>query len=215
MRNEQLLLAEDNIVNQKVALGNLRKLGYEADVAVNGIEVLHAINLRRYHIILMDCQMPELDGYEATREIRRQERPGHRHYIIAMTANVMSGDREKCLAAGMDDYVSKPLDRSELRAALERGAARLVEPFNLAVVDRLKQDDEGQLVMLIELFGATAPTDVADMRRALKQANPAGLSMAAHTLKGSCGNFGPLRSVTCACRSKTQRRAPTSKPPPT
>ena len=100
--------------------------GYNADVVANGIEVLIALETKRYDIILMDCQMPDLDGYENTREIRRREQGGQRSWVIAMTANVMAGDREKCLAAGMDDYVSKPLRRAELRAALERtGPSRL------------------------------------------------------------------------------------------
>jgi two-component system, sensor histidine kinase and response regulator len=124
VHHERILLAEDNAVNQQVALGNLRKLGYRAEVAANGVEVLKALKIKWFDIILMDCQMPELDGYEATREIRQRQQTGHHVWIIAMTANVMVGDREKCFSAGMDDYVSKPLRRAELRAALERGAAR-------------------------------------------------------------------------------------------
>jgi PAS domain S-box-containing protein len=120
LRKERILVADDNVVNQRVTLGNLRKLGYNADVVANGIEVLIALETKRYDIILMDCQMPDLDGYETTREIRRREEGGQQSWVIAMTANVMAGDREKCLAAGMDDYVTKPLRRAELRAALER-----------------------------------------------------------------------------------------------
>jgi PAS domain S-box-containing protein len=120
LRKERILVADDNVVNQRVTLGNLRKLGYNADVVANGIEVLIALETKRYDIILMDCQMPDLDGFETTREIRRREEGGQQSWVIAMTANVMAGDREKCLAAGMDDYVTKPLRRAELRAALER-----------------------------------------------------------------------------------------------
>src|SRR5271165_4430099 len=125
-RRERVLLAEDNVVNQRVALGNLRKLGYTADVASNGIEVLNALGRKRYDIILMDFHMPEMDGFEVTKEIRKLERGVDRTWIIAMTASAMVDDREKCLTAGMDDYINKPLRRAELRAALERGAARSV-----------------------------------------------------------------------------------------
>ena len=121
MRSETMLLAEDNAVNQKVALHMLGKLGYRADVAVNGIEVLDALQRKTYDIILMDVQMPEMDGLEAARRISaflpdRAVRP----WIIALTANAMLGDREMCMRAGMDDYLSKPFEADELAAALQR-----------------------------------------------------------------------------------------------
>ncbi|RYD37847.1 MAG: PAS domain S-box protein [Verrucomicrobiaceae bacterium] len=115
----KLLLAEDNAVNQKVALLQLRKLGYAADAVANGVEVLAAVEQIPYDVILMDCQMPELDGYEASHRLR-QKYPDSNLYIIALTASAMVGDRERCLAAGMNDYLTKPLRAGDLENALER-----------------------------------------------------------------------------------------------
>lgn len=117
LRAAHLLLAEDNLVNQRVAIGLLRKLGYTCDVAADGLEVLRALEARSYDMILMDCQMPELDGYETTRRLREL---GLRIPIVAMTANAMTGDRERCLEAGMDDFITKPVAPAVLEAALAR-----------------------------------------------------------------------------------------------
>jgi CheY-like chemotaxis protein len=117
----RLLVVEDNEVNQLVAVRMLDRLGYRADVAANGIEALEAHTRAPFDAILMDCQMPDMDGYEATRAIRQAEADGRRHTpIIAMTANAMAGDRERCLAAGMDDYLAKPVRRETLEACLRR-----------------------------------------------------------------------------------------------
>jgi CheY-like chemotaxis protein len=122
-----MLLAEDNIVNQKVANAMLSKLGCTVDAAANGFEVLEALQRTPYDLILMDYQMPEMDGYEATRLIRKQENDPSQVcrwkapiYIIALTASAMQGDKERCLKIGMDDYVSKPIRMPELQAAFER-----------------------------------------------------------------------------------------------
>jgi CheY-like chemotaxis protein len=114
-----ILVAEDNRINQMVALGLLQKLGHAADLACNGVEVLVAMKKTPYDIIFMDCQMPELDGYETTRRIRAEQRV-HVPRIIAMTANAIRGEEERCLEAGMDDYLSKPVRIDELRNTLER-----------------------------------------------------------------------------------------------
>ena len=119
-RDFHLLLVEDNPVNQIVARGLLENLGYRVDVADNGLQALDAFDRGPYDLILMDCQMPELDGYEATRRIRAQEPAGQRIPVVALTAHAMKGDREKCLAAGMDDYLSKPVREAALRTTLAR-----------------------------------------------------------------------------------------------
>jgi PAS domain S-box-containing protein len=116
----KLLVTEDNAVNQKVAVAILRKLGYTADIANNGLEAVEKVKEREYDIIFMDCQMPGMDGFQATRAIRAMEGVGRRVPILAMTANAMQGDRERCLEAGMDDYISKPITIVDLKNALHR-----------------------------------------------------------------------------------------------
>ena len=116
----QVLVVEDNYVNQMVAVGILEHLGFTTEVAGNGIEALAALARRTFAAVLMDCRMPEMDGYDATEELRRIEGAGRRTPVIAMTAGVATGERERCLASGMDDYVSKPVSPQELDIALVR-----------------------------------------------------------------------------------------------
>jgi CheY-like chemotaxis protein len=120
----RILLAEDNVVNQKLALRLLQQMGYRADVAGNGIEAIECIERQPYDVVLMDVQMPEMDGLEASRRITARWPVGERPRIIAMTANAMQGDREECLASGMDDYVTKPIRVDTLVQALLAAGAR-------------------------------------------------------------------------------------------
>ena len=115
----RILLAEDNLINQKAAIGILKRLGYHADIAANGLEAIEALERQAYDVVLMDIQMPEMDGDEATKCIRERWSQEHQPYIIAMTANALEGDREKYIAKDMDDYVSKPVRLEELIRALE------------------------------------------------------------------------------------------------
>jgi CheY-like chemotaxis protein len=116
----RVLLAEDNVANQRVATGLLQKLGCRVDVSANGREAVELWRHLPYDLILMDCNMPEMDGYQATAEIRRQEFSNQHIPIVAITANAMQGDRERCLEAGMDDYISKPIDPQKLQTVLQR-----------------------------------------------------------------------------------------------
>jgi len=120
----RILLAEDNLVNQKLALRLLSQMGYRADVAANGIEAIDSIERQTYDVVLMDVQMPEMDGLEASRRITQRWPPGQRPRIVAMTANAMQGDRDECMAAGMDDYVTKPIRVDALVEALVQSAVR-------------------------------------------------------------------------------------------
>jgi CheY-like chemotaxis protein len=121
----RILLAEDNVVNQKLAMRLLQQMGYRADLAVDGIDAIACIERQRYDVVLMDLQMPQMDGLEATRRIIQRWPNGERPRIIAMTANAMQGDREACLAAGMDDYVTKPIRMERLVDALEAATERV------------------------------------------------------------------------------------------
>ena len=211
----RILVAEDNIVNQKVAVCQLEKLGYRADVVANGLEAIEAVSRIRYALVLMDCQMPEMDGLEATAMIRKCER-GHgsrRLPIIAMTANAMQGDREKCLDSGMDDYLAKPVKHGDLGATIARWIPGQSSPdaqqepvssdtrapvhdcVDSAVLADLRQLDIscGLLSTLITHFLEGVPNRLAALQDALQQGDGGALARVAHELNGASGNLGVRR----------------------
>ncbi len=116
----RILVVEDNVVNQKVAKRMVEMFGFDVDVAENGIVALACLKKVDYDLVFMDCQMPEMDGYEATSAIRKSEKGGEHTIVVAMTANAMAGDRERCLVAGMDDHLPKPIRKNELKQMLLR-----------------------------------------------------------------------------------------------
>jgi PAS domain S-box-containing protein len=209
----RILVAEDNIVNQKVALRQLQKMGCSADAVANGLEVIAAIQQIPYDIILMDCQMPELDGYDATHQIRADEREQGRPgvYIIAMTANAMDGDREKCLEAGMNDYITKPVRIDELETVFKRAmdhqnnpqrTGELNEHIDLAMIASLKElrtpGEPDPVEELVALFCQEAPARITQLEEAFANQNVEAVERAAHSLKGSCSNLGAKRMAQTA-----------------
>jgi CheY-like chemotaxis protein/HPt (histidine-containing phosphotransfer) domain-containing protein len=203
----RLLLAEDNEINQKVALGILKNFGYRTDVVSNGKDAVKAMEKVRYDMVLMDCQMPEMDGYAATGEIRNPQSNvlDHDVPIVAMTAHAMKGDREKCLAAGMDDYICKPVNPEKLLEVIEKRLAGLKvpqpdgTPGNVAPVNKVF-DKTGFLDRLMgdkdlagEILGgflADVPLTFHALKKALDNGDATSIRQQAHSLKGASANVG-------------------------
>jgi CheY-like chemotaxis protein len=211
----RILLAEDNAVNQKLALRLLQTMGYTADVATDGLQAIAALEASAYDVVLMDVQMPELDGLDATRQIRERWPKEGRPHIVAMTANALPEDREACFAAGMDDYVAKPIRAEELVAALKRAKPAANGDGGSAAVGYVSLDD-GALTSLRELGGdeflsevidaflADAPALIATLRRSLEERSSEELRRAAHTLKSNGATLGAAEFAEL-CRTLEQR----------
>jgi signal transduction histidine kinase/ligand-binding sensor domain-containing protein/CheY-like chemotaxis protein/HPt (histidine-containing phosphotransfer) domain-containing protein len=216
----RILLAEDNAVNQKVALGTLKKLGYEVDVVANGTDALSAWATGRYGLILMDCQMPGMDGYEATRQIRARENGVKRVPIIALTADAMKGAEESCLQAGMDGYLTKPFDRSRVAQTLafhlagNRGLAETStkksahgitvqaasDPFDWCQLMQITDNDVQFADELIELFITSGDVALSDIRAALEAGDLPAVRRVAHMLKGASANICAVELSEAAAR---------------
>ncbi|MGI8982589.1 MAG: response regulator [Pirellulaceae bacterium] len=211
----RVLLAEDSIVNQKLAIALLQKHGHSVVVAGNGKEAVAALEAQDYDVVLMDVQMPEMDGYEATAVIRAMEKKSGKHTpILAMTAHAMKGDRELCLDAGMDDYVSKPIRVEQLFGALERllgkrppaAATKFAEQESSAAVinfDAVLETVGGDRDLLKEIFQAfldESPKHLQSIRQAIPAGDGALLQRAAHTLRGTMGTIGVNGSADTAAK---------------
>ena len=222
----RLLLADDNPINQKVGLSVLHKLGYRADVAHNGLEVLKALEQKVYDILFLDVQMPELDGLETARQICKRWSSEKRPRIIAMTGNALMGDREKCLQAGMDDYISKPVRIGELQTALERWGPLRIRAAETSFFSRQKpvpveslldqsiiaelremppSDGVSMLHELVDLFLDGAPQRIAQIGQAIE--DPSKLAFYAHALKSMSLNLGAKRIVELSQKLEELGRA--------
>ncbi len=215
----RVLLADDNVVNQKLARRVLEKRRCQVETTINGIGVLRALESMTFDIILMDIQMPEMDGFEATVAIRKTERLTGEHVpIIALTAHAMSGDRERCLAAGMDGYISKPIQPTALFAAIDnllpppsqnRKAPQLADQDpvvdEVSLRDRV-DNDEQLLYELVELFRVDCPTWLQQIGEAIAAGSPRDLEMAAHGFKGAIGTFAAKSAFDAAARLESMGR---------
>jgi two-component system sensor histidine kinase/response regulator len=208
----RILVVEDNPVNQRVVLGHLAKLGYRADIAAGGLEALGTLANASYDLVLMDCQMPEMDGYAATEEIRRREGSVRHTTIIAITASAIEGDRERCLAAGMDDYLSKPVKRADLQKMLARWvapSARAIPaagpqraapdgeapPVDVAQLSEAADNDPEMIRDLITLYLESTPELLNRLQEAVEVKATAQVAQLAHRLRGGSATCGMVAIV--------------------
>ena len=223
VRALRILLAEDNQVNQQVAQLQLKKLGYKADIVSDGRQAVEAAQ-KRYDVILMDCQMPDMDGYEATREIRQREGTSRHTYIVALTANALGGDREKCIAAGMDDYLTKPLHVEELKRALDTAPADVVgqaaglpnagttaggspaqqsddAPVDMERLMDVASGDKDTMHQLVAMYLEQTPPKMVALEAAIRSGDAKGVKQHSHSVAGTSASCGitavvaPMRAL--------------------
>jgi CheY-like chemotaxis protein/HPt (histidine-containing phosphotransfer) domain-containing protein len=214
-RDLRVLLADDNSNNRDVALWQLDELGCRTDAVTNGREALEAMTRTPYDLVLMDCRMPEMDGYEATRQIRQHEGSFRHTKIVAMTVHASADDSKECLAAGMDDYITKPVKLETLAAAIRRVLSAPVAP-SAALHDSAGTETSGSVTVgeapavdaaamaslrvkgdllkrLIKIFNQEVPEQLEQIARSLTQHDTANAALLAHNLKGTAATFGAAR----------------------
>jgi CheY-like chemotaxis protein len=192
-RPSKILLAEDNLVNQRVAVGLLTRRGHDVTVANNGREAVEILGREKFDLVLMDVQMPEMGGFEATAIIRQSEQEGGGYTrIVAMTAHAMAGDRDRCIAAGMDGYLSKPINQALLFEVVEQGSAgtdaRPASFNKTELIDRLGGDAD-LVGEVIRLFLDDCPKRLSAINAAVEQRDPELIRTTAHALKGAAGTI--------------------------
>jgi signal transduction histidine kinase/ActR/RegA family two-component response regulator/HPt (histidine-containing phosphotransfer) domain-containing protein len=234
-KRSRILLAEDNVVNQKLAVVQLNQLGYKVDVVGSGGEVLDALRNLTYALVLMDCQMPEMDGFEATRKIRASETlPNATIPIVALTANALKGDKERCLEAGMNDYLSKPFTKRDLQTVIAKWTGEdaiqggspfdailkgpeltMALPTNLPVLDAsgpefLQGLAGGEDTIVIEIANellGSLPKDIIEIKTSFEAKNATKVAAIAHRVKSGCAAFGAKRLAAAFERLETQGKA--------
>jgi len=223
---KRILVVEDNRANQQVVLGMLERLRCHVTVANNGRESLEMVARGHFDLVLMDCHMPEMDGYEATAEIRKLEGDNQKLPIVAMTANVQKGEAEKCLAVGMDDYLAKPLKLNTLNAALSRwfegveyamaeqpeneNVSEVAESLNVleaGVISELREQIGDALPTMVRVFLADIPAYIRSLKDAVSVGDAKAIGDMAHGIKGSASNFGAQRLTTICQQLEDQGRA--------
>jgi CheY-like chemotaxis protein len=232
----KILLVEDHPVNQMVILNQLQMLGLQSDCVGNGKEAIAQLSQQNYDIVLMDCQMPVLDGYEATQELRRREGSSRHTVVIALTAHALPADRDKCLAAGMDDYLSKPVDQEALGKAIDRWAKPTLKPEVLSTksevknnthsstqptnpmnetpldLERLNALSRGKVTFqqrLVQMFVENAQPGLQKMRHALQANDFVTVEQQAHRIKGASANVGVRLMPDVAAQLERQAREKT------
>ena len=222
----RVLVVEDNSVNQLVALGQIQRLGHDGFLAATGAEAIDAVRDQPFDLILMDCQMPDMDGYEAARRIRQMDGAVRKTPIVAITAHALPGEREKCLAAGMNDYLAKPVSIEQIGAVIRLWASKVSTPSNKTEADLMEADDhyvldrervtsflaisreqKGFLEGLVRTFRQDVPSRLDALRAAASDGDPLDLAQAAHALKSSCGSVGAKRMYAVAAALEQSARA--------
>ncbi len=224
-KRARVLVVEDNSVNQLVAIGQLNRLGHECVVAASGAEALDAVSRDKFDIVLMDIQMPDMDGYEATRRIRQMSAPARDIPVIAITAHALAGEREKCIAAGMNDYLAKPVSLEQVGAVVRLWASReskemprapdVLDQDDQYVLDRervssflaISRTQDGFLEGLVKTFREDVPSRIDALRAAAANGDTQDLALAAHAMKSSSGSVGAKRMLAMASSLEQNARS--------